>query len=204
LSNEIYKAINDDLLTVSNALSVTAYTTGLTCSFNGGCSYEVTADGLSNSIEQMPDENYITVCGIECEYDEDNSDDATTSCTIPALSTLYSDSTFSISEESNDLIGEVNFGTASDTDISVAFDGDLTVEFDSDTAECYIGTAFKEGHIGYLSTVKWFIGEISDKTILSGVTTFQGSDDDTTYVDLFTLDDNVHEGWNYYNWEDDS
>jgi len=63
--------------------------------------------------------------------------------------------------------------------------------------------AFKEDHVGYLSTAKWFITEISDKTVLSGVTTFQGSDDDSTWTDLFTFDDNVHEGWNYYNWEDD-
>jgi len=103
LSNEIYKTINDDDIVLSNALSVTAYTTGLTCSFNGGCSYEITADGLSNNIETLPDENYITVCGIECVYDEDNSDDSVTTCTIPALSTLYSDSTFTITEESVDL-----------------------------------------------------------------------------------------------------
>jgi hypothetical protein len=67
-----------------------------------------------------------------------------------------------------------------------------------------MGMAFAEGHIGYLSSVRWFIREIEDKSALAGVTTFQGSDDDSTYTDLFTFDQNVHEGWNYYDWEDGS
>jgi hypothetical protein len=103
LSNEIYRTINDDTVTVSNALSISDYSSGITCSFAGGCSYEITADGLSNSIENLPEDNYITVCGIECEYDSDNSDDSTTYCTLPPLSTLYSDSSFTIEEETNDL-----------------------------------------------------------------------------------------------------
>lgn len=201
LSNEIYTAINTDEITISNALSVSDYDTGVTCSFAGGCSYTITADGLSNSIEALPETNYITVCGIECPYDEDSSTDAIMACSLPPLSTIYSDTYYTISEETNDLQGEY-FGSASDN--SVAFDDDLTVDFASDTAECYLGMAFAESHIGYLSGVRWFIVEIDDKSVFSGITTFQGSDDDSTYTDLFTLDGNVHEGWNYYSWDDDS
>lgn len=45
------------------------------------------------------------------------------------------------------------------------------------------------------------MGEIEDKTIFVDVLTFQGSADNSTWVDLFSPDDNVHEGWNYYKWE---
>ena len=34
------------------------------------------------------------------------------------------------------------------------------------------------------------------------ITTFQGSNDGSTYTDLFTMDVNLHEGWNYFKWED--
>jgi hypothetical protein len=39
------------------------------------------------------------------------------------------------------------------------------------------------------------------KSLFSNVTVFQGSNDGTTYTDIFTINDNVHEGWNYQRWE---
>jgi len=30
---------------------------------------------------------------------------------------------------------------------------------------------------------------------------FQGSMDNTTFTDIFNVDENVHEGWNYKSWE---
>jgi hypothetical protein len=63
---------------------------------------------------------------------------------------------------------------------------------------------FKEGHVGMLSQVKYFTPTISDKTIMVDNTVFQGSDDGVTYTDLFTVDENLHEGYNYFYWEDPS
>lgn len=31
---------------------------------------------------------------------------------------------------------------------------------------------------------------------------FQGSNDNSTWNDLFAADENIHEGWNYHKWED--
>jgi hypothetical protein len=31
--------------------------------------------------------------------------------------------------------------------------------------------------------------------------TFQGSADNETWNDIFTVDENIHEGWNYYKWD---
>lgn len=52
-----------------------------------------------------------------------------------------------------------------------------------------------------LSQVKYFMGEIEDRTLFVDYLTFQGSSDNTTWTDLFVADDNVHEGWNYHKWE---
>jgi len=43
---------------------------------------------------------------------------------------------------------------------------------------------FKEGHVGMLSQVKYFMKDITKATFLN-TTTFQGSADGVTYVDLF-------------------
>lgn len=71
------------------------------------------------------------------------------------------------------------------------------------TGECNIGMAFKPKHIGLLSSIKWFMGDIAngDTTYLQDKLIFQGSMDNTTYVDIFKVDLNVHEGWNYKTWE---
>lgn len=62
---------------------------------------------------------------------------------------------------------------------------------------------FKEGHIGLVSAIKWFMGDIAngDTTYLQDKLIFQGSMDNTTYTDIFKVDLNVHEGWNYQTWE---
>jgi hypothetical protein len=53
-----------------------------------------------------------------------------------------------------------------------------------------------------LSQVKYFMGaDVSDKTLFTDKLTFQGSTDNSTWVDLFYADDNIHEGWNYHKWE---
>jgi hypothetical protein len=33
---------------------------------------------------------------------------------------------------------------------------------------------------------------------------FQGSNDNVTYTDIFNVDENVHEGWNYHAWKKDN
>jgi hypothetical protein len=41
----------------------------------------------------------------------------------------------------------------------------------------------------------------NDKAELVNITTFQGSNDNTTFTTLFTVDENLHSGWNYHIWE---
>jgi len=86
-----------------------------------------------------------------------------------------------------------------------AFDNILTDSLKGGDAkgECNVGMAFKPGHIGLISSIKWFMGDIAngDTTYLQDKLIFQGSMDNQTYTDIFKVDLNVHEGWNYKNWE---
>lgn len=112
---------------------------------------------------------------------------------------------FNISQVSEDLKTGKEFGTL--TDNKVPFDNVLVVkptEGSQVDGACHIGIAFKEGHVGLISQVKWFLGDIQDKSVFAGETKLQGSNDGTRYTDLFTMDENVHEGWNYFKWSEPS
>ena len=64
-----------------------------------------------------------------------------------------------------------------------------------------MGGSFKENHVGMLSQVRYFLGDITDKSIYVDKLKFQGSQDNSSWTDLYTADDNIHEGWNYHKWE---
>ena len=60
-------------MTIDNTLAVTASTSGLSCSFQGGCPYSVTAAGLTSTMLNSSS-NTIDVCGNPCVMDEAASD----------------------------------------------------------------------------------------------------------------------------------
>lgn len=45
------------------------------------------------------------------------------------------------------------------------------------------------------------MGDIENKAQYVDQLTFQGSADNATWTDLFVADENIHEGWNYFQWE---
>jgi len=185
--------------TLENPLEITASTSGLSCSFAGGCNYEVTAKGLSTLLTDSKNNN-IEVCGNVCEYqpDESNSDKAV--CRVPQISTTYSDREFKIAESTEMLKTGVYFGT--NDKFGNAFDGDLLNNSGDDSADCEVGMSFKEKHVGLISQVKFFMGDIQDKTLWVDKLKFQGSNDKTEWTDIFTQDENINEGWNYHSWTD--
>jgi len=61
-----------------------------------------------------------------------------------------------------------------------AFDNILTDSLKGGAkGECNVGMAFKPGHIGLISSIKWFMGDIAngDTTYLQDKLIFQGSMD---------------------------
>jgi hypothetical protein len=72
---------------------------------------------------------------------------------------------------------------------------------DSTSTDCYFQVKYKQDHVGVLDEVKFFINQLTDKTPFNGNLKFQGSDDGTTFTDLWTIDLGVHEGWNSKDFE---
>jgi hypothetical protein len=117
------------------------------------------------------------------------------------MSTIYSNEQFGIEVQKEDLKFRRTFGNLQD--ISMPFDDQLLLQAIGKSGEtnCQFGGSFKENHVGMISQVKYFLPEIEDKTIYVDKLKFQASSDNSTWVDLFTPDENIHEGWNYYKWE---
>ena len=176
-------------------------TSGLQCSFVGGCSYELENTKALAALLKIGELEYkqkITVCNEECILSEEDSTPTKVVCKLPSISTTYSDENFQISTPRENLNSGVFFGTASDN--SIAFDGVLTNTISDESQPCNTGMSFKEGHVGMLSQVKYFMPRLNDKSILVNNTFFQGSNDGVNYDDLFMIDSNLHEGFNYHYW----
>jgi hypothetical protein len=101
---------------------------------------------------------------------------------VPKVSTIYSNENFQIAIPSEDLKGRQIFGNSPNYEL--AFDGKLLEKPSEFKYTCNVGLSFKEGHVGMLSQVKYFMGIVT-KQYYSGWTTFQGSNDNSTWTDLF-------------------
>lgn len=69
-------------VSLTNALSVTASSSAVSCSFQGGCAYSVTANGLTSLLKSDPTSR-IDVCGKTCTLIEADSNASTAVCTLP-------------------------------------------------------------------------------------------------------------------------
>jgi hypothetical protein len=139
-------------INISNALEITAASSDLTCSFSGGCPFEVSAKGLSTLMRGDPENNFITICDRKCIFQDNDSTDEKAQCLVPEVSTTYSDSNFKISVPSEDLKTGEYFGTYINN--IAAFDDILTEdqgESSTDSGNCSIGMSFKPGHVGLIS-----------------------------------------------------
>lgn len=173
----------------------------MSCSFAGGCNIEVVADGLSTILKNDSVNNFISICDEPCEFMESLSDSSKAVCKIPKISTVYSNQEFAIEVEKEDLRFRRTFGNYDN--IANALDNQLNIiPKKSSSDDCFLGGSFKANHVGMLSQVKYFLGEVSDKSVYINNMKFEGSSDNSTWTELFMADDNIHEGWNYYKWDD--
>ena len=67
--------------------------------------------------------------------------------------------------------------------------------------ECNVDIEFREGYIAILEKMKFYLPvNINKANYYVDRLTFQGSNDGTTFTDLYVADDLVHTGWNYVEW----
>lgn len=88
---------------IQKTLLIGSATSGLSCSFAGGCNIEVQAPGLSTILKNDSINNFISVCDAKCEFLEDLSDQSKSTCRIPKMSTIYSNENFGIETQKEDL-----------------------------------------------------------------------------------------------------
>lgn len=76
------------------------------------------------------------------------------------------------------------------------FDGKNQNGWTDTNAFSWFGTAFKSGYVGILREVKYFMNRFTRDNFI-GKLWFQGSNDGTTYSNIFIVGEEIHEGWNY-------
>ena len=151
---------------IANTLTVTDSTSGLSCSFQGGCPYTIKAAGLTASLKNSKTSR-IDVCGNPCVVDAKASDASQTTCTLPYLATSYSAETFEIVTEG--LIHDGTWtGTASAAELAKLIDGKNMADLQDTNSSPYFQIKYKENYVGVLNEVKFFISRLINKTPFVG------------------------------------
>lgn len=128
-------AIDDDVIITDDTVNTVDSTENLVCSFQGGCSYTVTYNGLATTINS-DDTSYIEVCGHECVLDIGSSGPTEAVCLVPSVATAYSIAEFKIVED--DFLTDFTVsGTASESELDKLFDQDNTVDLIDADANCF-------------------------------------------------------------------
>ena len=87
-----------NIVTLTNVLAITGSSSALSCSFAGGCLLDINAQGLSTLLKGDPKNNFITVCDTKCPFSDTASTADVSKCSLPPISTTYSNSNFKIAE----------------------------------------------------------------------------------------------------------
>jgi hypothetical protein len=150
-------------------------------------------------MRDYPNTYNVSVCENICTYSETDSSNTAAACILPSISTSYSNVNFNITEESVLNSGKY-FGSSSSADFSVVFDKNNLNTLDDSSSDCHVGMKFRDGYVGSLSKVKYIVSDIAKENFID-VLSFEGSDDGTTYTNLFTADQNVGSGWNTHDFD---
>ena len=141
--------------------------------------------------------NQVLVCNQVCVPALDQSTTSKAKCYLPALPTKYSNDKYNISKV--DYITGTPF--SSNATLTMSLFDDIHQNGWTDTkANCFIGTAFKPNYLGVLTELGYFMNRFV-KTDFVGNLVFQGSNDNITYTEIFTVGEEIHEGWNYYTFQ---
>lgn len=82
----------------------------------------------------------------------------------------------------------------------ILFDGNNLPSTSGSGANCFIGMKFGTGRVAILESFRFFMDYYSDVSVYAGALTLQGSNDDfvADINDLQVVNQEIHEGWNYY------
>jgi len=172
----------------------TSSSAGVTSSFAGGLSYEISGPGITASL--LEPNNRVEVCGNICKLDI-QSDNTKAVCILPPLSTTYSAANFEIGGAG---LIQGKWSGSVPLEVPKITDGVWPSEYNDPNANCWLEIDFPDTQVAVLDNVKVLINNLNTlKTPFAGVTKLQGWDG-AQYVDILTLDATIHEGWNTFEW----
>jgi len=147
----------------------------------------------------------LTVCERNCEFNEEASSASSVKCSVPAVSTKFSDNTHGI-QVSHKLSGfKVSGSSGNVTEAMKVFDDNIHYPYEDDSNDCHVTAEFMAGHVAILDKVKIFLdNDFNKEDFYVNKLKIQGSADGSTWTDIETADNNVRTGWNYFEWEEES
>ena len=117
---------------------------------------------------------------------------------MPKLITPTTYTAFKLAENTTiDLSSKLTWGESENWEY--IFDKDHSTSYNSTSAECYIGVDIGENTGIYLTRIRYFPypkWAIASDYIQGGK--FQASNDNSTWIDIATIDNTVHSGWNTF------
>lgn len=142
------------------------------------------------------------VCDNKCELDVDASSGSSAVCSLPALATTYSAANFDLARPSELSVTWTGTGSM----LSALNDGiNIQDSQDSTASGCFAQVDARAGYTFALDEVKIFLNDLNDKApFTDGNLILQGSNDGSTFVDIYSYDGMIHEGWNSVDWRDSS
>ena len=143
-------------------------------------------------------DSYISVCEEKCLFQNTSSSATSAKCLLPPVSTVYSNKEFGIKVPQK--LKGFDVTTSSQAYAHMLFDGNIFETYFHTGLTCHITMSFKPGYKGVLSKVKTFFGGKLPWSIYTDNLSFEGSNDGTTWTNLYTVDENTHTGWNYQEW----
>ena len=175
------------------ASSLTA--TSVTTSYMGGNTLKVTGTGLPKDWS-LPSKNNITVCGSLCPFL--TSDSTSVSCTIPQILTSTVLSTYNLYNSAN--VQQTNYAVYSDNSSQQVYinDNKLNKFYDSGNPTCYVTFDFGSNFQLNITQIQYYPAVTKALVYYFGLK-FQASNDNITYLDLFSMDPNMKTGWNTWN-----
>lgn len=161
-------------------------------SYVGGTNLTLAGSGFVNI---TPSNNKLTVCGMKAKVVSATSSSLT--FTVPPLITQQTQSLYSLGQPAS--ISGSPFGDTA-ANINLAVDSNTNTFYNSDSSSsCYVGVDFgvdtvaNISSINYMGNPNWAI----TSNMLTGAI-FEGSNDLSTWSTIFTIDNTVHMGWNYW------
>jgi len=185
--------IGDPYKTISVlAAGISAVQSSIQSSFMGGNLFNISGSGLSVDWTNI-NTNNISICGSFCNVV--NSSINLVQCTIPSLNFAAVTNYYNLSTQMT--LPQTNYLLYSDNPSSQnkVNDNNLNTMYDSSSAQCYLlfdfGTIFNINltQIQYYPSLTHLISDFYGMK-------FQVSNDNSTFLDLFTLDQNIKTGWN--------